>query len=259
MGHNYCYNIANLEFTIEKNEIIRGLNCDIKEGEITTIIGPNGCGKSTLLQILTKIYTDYSGSVSMYGRSIETIKMKEFARKVAIGNQYNTAQGDISVKQLVGYGRIPYKNLAISHMNDEDEEKINWALEITEMKQLEDEKVSSLSGGQKQRAWIAMALAQNTKVLFLDEPTTYLDIKYQREILEIVEKLNDEHDITIVMVLHDINQAIRYSHNIIAMKDGKIHSTGDAKTVVTEKLIKDVYGIDVELFKIGEVKYLISF
>lgn len=104
-----------------------------------------------------------------------------------------------------------------------------------------------------------MALAQNTKVLFLDEPTTYLDIKYQREILEIVEKLNDEHDITIVMVLHDINQAIRYSHNIIAMKDGKIHSTGDAKTVVTEKLIKDVYGIDVELFKIGEVKYLISF
>lgn len=144
-------------------------------------------------------------------------------------------------------------------MNDEDEEKINWALEITEMKQLEDEKVSSLSGGQKQRAWIAMALAQNTKVLFLDEPTTYLDIKYQREILEIVEKLNDEHDITIVMVLHDINQAIRYSHNIIAMKDGKIHSTGDAKTVVTEKLIKDVYGIDVELFKIGEVKYLISF
>ena len=223
MGHNYCYNIANLEFTIEKNEIIRGLNCDIKEGEITTIIGPNGCGKSTLLQILTKIYTDYSGSVSMYGRSIETI------------------------------------NLAISHMNDEDEEKINWALEITEMKQLEDEKVSSLSGGQKQRAWIAMALAQNTKVLFLDEPTTYLDIKYQREILEIVEKLNDEHDITIVMVLHDINQAIRYSHNIIAMKDGKIHSTGDAKTVVTEKLIKAVYGIDVELFKIGEVKYLISF
>ena len=238
MGHNYCYNIADLEFTIEKNEIIRGLNCDIKEGEITTIIGPNGCGKSTLLQILT---------------------MKEFARNVAIVNQYNTAQGDISVKQLVGYGRIPYKNLAISHMNDEDEEKINWALEITEMKQLEDEKVSSLSGGQKQRAWIAMALAQNTKVLFLDEPTTYLDIKYQREILEIVEKLNDEHDITIVMVLHDINQAIRYSHNIIAMKDGKIHSTGDAKTVVTEKLIKDVYGIDVELFKIGEVKYLISF
>ena len=230
MGHNYCYNIADLEFTIEKNEIIRGLNCDIKEGEITTIIGPNGCGKSTLLQILTKIYTDYSGSVSMYGRSIETIKMKEFARNVAIVNQYNTAQGDISVKQLVGYGRIPYKNLAISHMNDEDEEKINWALEITEMKQLEDEKVSSLSGGQKQRAWIA-----------------------------IVEKLNDEHDITIVMVLHDINQAIRYSHNIIAMKDGKIHSTGDAKTVVTEKLIKDVYGIDVELFKIGEVKYLISF
>ena len=219
MGHNYCYNIADLEFTIEKNEIIRGLNCDIKEGEITTIIGPNGCGKSTLLQILTKIYTDYSGSVSMYGRSIETIKMKEFARNVAIVNQYNTAQGDISVKQLVGYGRIPYKNLAISHM----------------------------------------ALAQNTKVLFLDEPTTYLDIKYQREILEIVEKLNDEHDITIVMVLHDINQAIRYSHNIIAMKDGKIHSTGDAKTVVTEKLIKDVYGIDVELFKIGEVKYLISF
>ena len=153
MGHNYCYNIADLEFTIEKNEIIRGLNCDIKEGEITTIIGPNGCGKSTLLQILTKIYTDYSGSVSMYGRSIETIKMKEFARNVAIVNQYNTAQGDISVKQLVGYGRIPYKNLAISHMNDEDEEKINWALEITEMKQLEDEKVSSLSGGQKQRAW----------------------------------------------------------------------------------------------------------
>ena len=241
MGHNYCYNIADLEFTIEKNEIIRGLNCDIKEGEITTIIGPNGCGKSTLLQILTKIYTDYSGSVSMYGRSIETIKMKEFARNVAIVNQYNTAQGDISVKQLVGYGRIPYKNLAISHMNDEDEEKINWALEITEMKQLEDEKVSSLSGGQKQRAWIAMALAQNTKVLFLDEPTTYLDIKYQREILD------------------DINQAIRYSHNSIAMKDGKIHSTGDAKTVVTEKLIKDVYGIDVELFKIGEVKYLISF
>ena len=168
--------------------------------------------------------------------------------------------GDNAPKEIVKGAILATKlNKELSLTLVGDEEKINWALEITEMKQLEDEKVSSLSGGQKQRAWIAMALAQNTKVLFLDEPTTYLDIKYQREILEIVEKLNDEHDITIVMVLHDINQAIRYSHNIIAMKDGKIHSIGDAKTVVTEKLIKDVYGLDVKLFKIVEVKYLISF
>lgn len=259
MADKNCYDIKNISFSIDETEIIKDLSTNIRKGEITTIIGPNGCGKSTLLQILTKMYKGNKGEILIGDTPIELIKMKDFAKMVAIVNQYNTSPEDITVRRLVGYGRIPYKNISISHMNQEDEEKINWALDITGTKELENQIITGLSGGQKQRVWIAMALAQDTDILFLDEPTTYLDIKYQKEILEIVKNLNENHKISIVMVLHDINQGIKYSHNIIAMKDGKVYCQGDAKSIITRDLIRNIYDIDVEMFKIDDIEYVIAF
>lgn len=259
VDNKYCFTIDNLDFSIDGSRIIKSFSAKIKDNEITTIIGQNGCGKSTLLQLLTKAYKKNGGDIFLRGENVENIKGKNFARQVAIVNQYNVAPRDISVKQLVGYGRIPHKQFAITTMSKEDEQIIDWALEITGLNELADKDVSSLSGGQRQRVWIAMALAQNTGVLFLDEPTTYLDIKYQLEILNIVKKLNEEHSIAIVMVLHDINQAIKYSHNIIAMKNGEVYKSGDAKKIVDKNLIKEVYDVDVDNFSIDGIDYIVNF
>lgn len=175
------------------------------------------------------------------------MKMKEFAKQVAIVHQYNTAPSDLTVEKLVSYGRTPYQTMGFSADAAEDEEKIRWAMEITEMIQYREKPVSQLSGGQKQRVWIAMSLAQNTKVLFLDEPTTYLDIKYQLQVLDLILRLNHELGLTIVMVLHDINQSLRYSDEIVAMKEGRVIAQGPAEEVFTEELIRQVYDVDLKL------------
>jgi len=172
--------------------------------------------------------------------------LKDFARKTAIVHQYNTAPPDITVKKLVEFGRTPYHTLGLSPNPEEDRKKVRFALEITNTKKFEDKPVSQLSGGQKQRVWIAMALAQDTKILFLDEPTTYLDIRYQLQILRLVKRLNSEFNITVIMVLHDINQSLCYSDEIVAMQDGKILSQGIPKEIITPKLIEDVYGVTLE-------------
>ncbi len=253
------FQIKSLIFSVESTNIIRDISVDIEEGKITSIIGPNGSGKSTLLQLLTKNYKRTSGDILIKGNSIDKIKGKEFAREVAIVNQDNTPPLDTTVRKLVSYGRIPYKKISLTTMDEEDEKVVDWALEITGLTELAGKDVSSLSGGQRQRAWIAMSLAQKTGILFLDEPTTYLDIKYQMDILNIVKELNEIHNITIVMVLHDINQAIKYSHNIIAMKDGKIHSVGNAKSMITPDLVEDIYQVKVDTFEIDGIKYIVSF
>ncbi len=220
------------------------VNGEIKKGEITTIIGPNGCGKSTLLGVMSNNYLPQRGKIVLDGKEMVKYKPKELARKLAVVHQQNVAPADMTVERLTSYGRLPYKKM-FSTLTTQDEEAIEWALKSTNLQGKRQATIDTLSGGEKQRVWIAMTLAQSTEFLFLDEPTTYLDIYYQYEILALIKRLNRKHGLSIVMVLHDINQAIQYSDTIIVMKDGDIVAKGKPEEVITKKLLYDIYGIHV--------------
>lgn len=231
----------NLEFSyIKGKNFIKDLSLDVPKGKITTILGPNGCGKSTLLSLLSCYNKVKGGDVFIEDTKLNNMKYKEIAKRIATVHQHNQSPDDITVKTLIIYGRAPHKNSS----KEEDERIVRWAIDATNLNDLSDKLVMSLSGGQRQRAFIAMALAQDTEVLLLDEPTTYLDIYHQIEILEMVKNLNKKHNITIIMVLHDINQAIKYSDNIIIMKDGSIIEHGEPKRIINKEIIKDVYNVD---------------
>ncbi|MBJ7993780.1 ABC transporter ATP-binding protein [Bacillus mycoides] len=237
--------IKNVTFSYDNvTDRLKSVSSEIELGKITTIIGPNGCGKSTLLGVMSRNYAPRSGEVILDGKAISQYKPKEFARKLAVVHQQNEAPADITVEKLTSFGRMPYRNVFSSY-NEEDREAIERALTCTNLQEKRDKAIHALSGGERQRVWIAMTLAQNTPMLFLDEPTTYLDIYYQLEILELIKELNEVYGLTIVMVLHDINQAIRYSDHIIVMKDGEIVRKGTPNDVVTEDMIKSIYGVEV--------------
>ncbi|WP_077706651.1 ABC transporter ATP-binding protein [Virgibacillus dokdonensis] len=227
-----------------KNNHLVDVNGEINRGKITTIIGPNGSGKSTLLGIMSNQITPHKGYVRLDGKQLVEFRSKEFARKVAVVHQRNSAPADMTVEKLISYGRLPYKSF-LANNKQEDAKVIEWALQKTNLSKKRNHALYTLSGGEQQRVWIALTLAQRTPFLFLDEPTTYLDIYYQYELLEFIKKLNRDLGITIVMVLHDINQAIRYSDIIIAMKHGQIVKKGVPKDVITNELMKEVYGINV--------------
>lgn len=238
--------VKQIDFGYGSTVLIEKLSTNIQRGKITTIIGPNGSGKSTLLNLLANQMRPKSGDITMDGKNLCTISSKEMAKRLAIVYQQNQAPNDLTVERLVEYGRSPYQGLFLSK-DDEGEAIIHWALEITNLSHMSDKRISELSGGERQRAWIAMALAQKTDILFLDEPTTYLDIFYQLEILRLAKKLNAEYGITIVMVLHDINQAIQFSDYIIIMKKGRIIYDGQAQSAITEQRLQEVYGIHASI------------
>jgi len=238
--------VKNLSFSYDDKQVLDDISFSIKEGKVTTIMGANGCGKTTLFHLMTKNLKPDKGSIYLENVNIDQMKLKEFARKVSIVHQSNTTWSDMTVEELVSYGRIPYRKMGKGQTN-EDEKLIGWAMEVTGVEAYKHQRIGTLSGGQRQRSWIAMALAQNTKLLFLDEPTTFLDIRYQIEILRLIRKLNREYHITIVMVLHDMNQAIAYSDEIIGLKDGKIAVSGAPQKVLTESCIKELYGIKLEV------------
>ncbi len=262
---NDIFSVKSLEFTYEKQKakqknkrkIIRNLDFSLKEGIITTLIGANGCGKSTLFNLMTKNLKPDSGKILMNGENIGTMKLKEFAKRVSIVHQYSNVPADLSVKKFVSYGRTPYHSFGISKNPDEDEEKINWALEITNTMKHKDKAVAELSGGQVQRVRIAMALAQDTKVLFLDEPTTYLDISYQLQLLKLIRFLNTEFKMTIIMVLHDINQSLHYSDEIIAMKDGTMIAQGVPEEIITPQLIEEIYNVRLDIKNVAGKPFII--
>ena len=222
---------------------LNGVTTAIPKGKITTIIGPNGCGKSTLLSVMSRNNRPLEGQARLENRDLVEYKPKEFAKKFAIVYQQNDIPQDLTVEKLVMFGRMPYSSL-LKKKTEEDEEAVTWALSCTNLLDKRENDLSALSGGERQRVWIAMALAQKSEMLCLDEPTTYLDIYYQLELLELVKELNDKHHLTIVMVLHDINQAIRYSDHVILMKDGQIVAEGLPREVITKEVIKDVYGVN---------------
>ena len=237
--------VKNLTFAYASTPILKDLSVEIKSGAVTTLLGANGCGKTTLLQLLTKNLKPSQGSIRLEGRELAEISLREFAKKAAIVHQKNTAPDDLTVERLVSYGRLPYTSIFRSGMDKENQEQIERALRLTDLTELRERRVGTLSGGQRQRAFIAMALAQNTKLLFLDEPTTFLDVRYQVEILRLVEKLNKEEGITIVMVLHDINQALSYSDEIVGLHDGKVIVQGRPEEVITTESIRELYGIQL--------------
>ena len=249
--------VKTLSFAYGKNRVLKDISFRIKEGDITTIMGANGCGKTTLFSLMTRNLYPRRGDIFLKGKNIQNLGLKEFARRVSIVHQYNTSSDDITVERLVSFGRTPHMKM-MQGRSEEDERLIRWAMEVTNVGKYRDREISRLSGGQRQRVWIAIALAQNTKILFLDEPTTYLDIRYQIEILELVKKLNREFGITIIMVLHDINQAIYFSDCVIGLKDGLVEMEGNPQEVITRESIRSLYGIELDVTVIGEKKFVLT-
>ena len=241
--------LENISFSYnKKKQFIQDLSLEFKSGEITTILGPNGSGKSTLLHMMSTYLKPKSGKIYLGDKDLGKLKQKEIAKYISCVYQENEAPDDITVRDLVSFGRNIYSNVK-KEDKEENKRMIDFALKATGIEEIQDKKVVNLSGGQKQRAFIAMSLAQNTEVLLLDEPTTYLDIYHQIEILEVVKSLNEKYNITIVMVLHDLNQAINYSHNIVIMKNGNLIKQGKATEVLNEQTIKDVYNVSGYIHK----------
>ncbi|KQL37059.1 ABC transporter ATP-binding protein [Psychrobacillus sp. FJAT-21963] len=226
--------------------IVKELSVEIPDQKITTIIGPNGCGKSTLLKAITRIISHQSGAIVLDGKSVSKENTKNLAKKLAILPQTPESAAGLTVGELVSYGRFPYQT-GFGRLSKKDFEVIDWALRVTGTSVFKHYPVDALSGGQRQRVWIAMALAQETEIIFLDEPTTYLDMAHQLEVLELLQKLNKEEKRTIVMVLHDLNQAARFADYIIALKAGQIVKAGSCNEVITEKVLQNVFQIDAEI------------
>ncbi|MDQ4044583.1 MAG: ABC transporter ATP-binding protein [Chloroflexota bacterium] len=223
--------------------IVEDLSIQLPRGEVTAIVGPNGCGKSTVLRSLARLLKPRAGSVLLDGADIQRSRTKDVARKLAILPQSPSTPNGITVRELVGYGRFPHQGLMRSP-SAEDREAVDWAISVTNLDSFRDREVDTLSGGERQRAWIAMALAQKTDVLLLDEPTTYLDIHYQIEVLSLVRELNQEHGITVGWVLHDLNQAAAYSDHIVMLREGQVVAQGHPHDVMTPAAIQDVFGIE---------------
>lgn len=236
----------NLKVGYEEKVIIENLSLSINKGEVVSIIGPNGCGKSTLLKTLSRIIKPMSGGIYIQNESIKSLKSKHISQKVCLLSQHNDAPGDLTVEELVYFGRIPHKKWYESKTKS-DEEIVNWAIENTGLKRYKNTPINSLSGGERQRAYIAQALCQKPNILLLDEPTTYLDISYQLEVMELVREINEKFNITIVMVLHELNQASKYSDRLVIMKDGEIVSDGCPKEVINKETIKQVYKIECDI------------
>lgn len=238
--------VENLSVSYEKNLIIDKMNLKLKKGKINIIIGSNGCGKSTLLKCIARVIKAESGDIFINNKNIKKEKEKNLAKEVAFLPQGPICPSGITVKELVAFGRFPHQK-AIGGLTIKDKEIIDWAIKETGLVDLKDRQIEMLSGGQRQRAWIAMALAQDTEIIMLDEPTTYLDMSYQLEVLEILERLNKKKKITVVIVLHELNNACRFADNIIGLKNGKIIFEGNPKDVITKNNLKEIYNIDANI------------
>lgn len=236
----------NLSLQYDKKTIISNLSLDLPEQKMTTIIGANGCGKSTLLKALTRILPLAHGQVVLDGQAISSLPTKEIAKKLALLPQSQDVNSGITVYELVSYGRYPHLN-QMGRLSAEDHKIIDWALSISKLNDIRHQAVDSLSGGQKQRVWIAMAFAQDTDTIFLDEPTTYLDLNHQLEVLDLLKDLVEESHKTIIMVLHDLNLSARYSDQMIAMKEGAIIKQGSVADIMTAEIIKETFAIDAQI------------
>ena len=238
--------VNNLSLTYDgSNIIIQGLDMTIHEKSITALVGPNGCGKSTLLRGISRLLKPTTGTVHLEGQRIHAMKARDLAKQLGILPQSPTAPEGLTVHELVTQGRYPHQSW-FQQWSREDERIVQEALQITNLTMMADRPVDTLSGGQRQRAWIAMALAQQTQVLLLDEPTTYLDMAYQMDVLDLLDDLNEQGR-TIVMVLHDLNHAARYADHIVALRGGQIVVQGSPEQVMTAENIRQVFGLHAQI------------
>ncbi len=231
----------NVTLRYDERTISDNLSVSIPDGSFTVIVGPNACGKSTLLRALSRLLTPSSGQVTLDGKSIADIPAKETARRLGLLPQSSIAPDGITVANLVARGRYPHQSF-FQQWSNLDEAAVIAAMAATRVTELSGRLVNELSGGQRQRVWVAMLLAQETPILLLDEPTTFLDIAHQIELMDLLANLNDQGR-TIVAVLHDLNHACRYASHLIAMKDGAIFAEGKPSVIVTEQLVEDVFGL----------------
>lgn len=225
-------------------EVVSGLSVEFPAGAVTALVGPNGSGKSTLLRAIADLHRPREGAVLLDGRAVTSMAARELARRLSFLPQTPLVPEGITVRELVEYGRYPHRG-AFGRPRSEDRTAIDWAMDVTDTVAFADRLIDHLSGGERQRAWIAMALAQQTGLLLLDEPTTYLDIRYQVEVLDLVRGLVDEHGLTLVLVLHDLNQAAAYADRMVLLSDGRIAAQGTPNEVLDRATISEVFGLDV--------------
>lgn len=237
-----------LDIAYEETTIVKALNMKIPHGKITSIIGPNGCGKSTVLKAVGRILQPKNGVVYLNGENIRNLSTREVAKRMGILPQTPTAPSGLTVSELVAYGRFPHQK-GFGKLTPEDRDIIQWALSVTKLMEFEHREVDTLSGGQRQRVWIAMALAQQSDLILLDEPTTYLDLSHQLEVLKLLYDLNRKQSCTIAMVLHDLNLAARFSDHMIAIRSGKIIKYGSPEEVITPDVLREAFSIDADIVR----------
>ena len=250
--------VENLDVNYGDKNVVKNISFNVDSGQIVTVIGPNGSGKSTLIKAMGRCLKPARGNIYLDGTNIKDMNTEVIAQKLSMLPQVKNIASDISVEELVSYGRYPHLKFG-KRLSKEDTDIINWALEKTGLIPLRKRFVTTLSGGEEQRAWLAMSLAQRPKILMLDEPTTFLDISYQVEILELVRELNRTLRLTVVMVLHDLNQAARYSDTILVIKDGKLWNQGPPDKIMDEKLLREVFKIEADIYddKVNNCPYFI--
>ncbi|AGB15540.1 ABC-type cobalamin/Fe3+-siderophore transport system, ATPase component [Halovivax ruber XH-70] len=232
-----------LRYPTSDESVVECARLDVPEGAITALVGPNGSGKSTLLKALSAHLEPVAGSVRIHGEDLDSFGGKELARELGVLSQENDSVGSISVEDLVYHGRYPYRGF-FEGVSAADHEAVDRAFELAGIDHLRETELGQLSGGQKQLAWIAMVLAQETDVLLLDEPTTFLDVHHQFRVLETIRQLNEQQGVTVAVILHDISQAARFADYLIAMCDGELYDWGPPEEVVTESLLADVFGVE---------------
>lgn len=244
----YALQVEDLQFGYRKELVLKGLSFNIEKGNFISIIGPNGSGKSTLLKTLNQLYSPSAGSILIDGTNINILKKKELARKIALVPQDTLIDYDFTVEDIVLMGRHPYKG-RFQKENEKDYKIVNEVLKMTNTFHLKDRIITEISGGERQRVIIAKALAQKPSIILLDEPTSHLDINHQIEILNLLKRLNEEMGTTIVIVIHDVNLASRYSNEIIMLNEGEILEMGSPEKVITKKNIEIAYDLKVEIEK----------
>ena len=252
---NTAIDVKQLSVTLGDRQILHDINVSVPVGKITTLIGPNGCGKSTLLRSMIGYIHSPRECVTILGKPLQSYSQSELAQQMAFLPQVPNMPKDMTVEELVYCGRYPYqtwwKNTA-----KEDREIVDYALDITKTDHLRYQLIPSLSGGERQRVWIAMALAQQPKLLVLDEPTTYLDINHQLEIMELLKRLNEEQGLTVLMVLHELTQAVQYSHHMAIIKNGHLVTSGETKSIISDTLFQEVFSVDVQIDTFDEKQYV---
>ena len=247
--------VKQLSVTLGNRHILHDISVSIPMGKITTLIGPNGCGKSTLLRSMIGYISSPSECVTIFDKPLSSYSQNQLARQMAFLPQVPNMPKDMTVEELVYCGRYPYQNWW-KNTAKEDREIVDNALSITKTDHLRHQLIPSLSGGERQRVWIAMALAQEPKLLVLDEPTTYLDINHQLEIMELLKRLNKEQGLTVLMVLHDLTQAVQYSDYMAVIKAGHLIAAGDTKDITSDTLFKEVFSVDVQVDNLDNKPYV---